>query len=397
MSAAVRVFTLIAILALASTAPLGAQNASPYTFGVILSLTGPAASIGQDEAAALVAYEKVVSRSGGINGQAVHFQIYDDESQPQVAVQLANTLLAQHPLAVFGSSLAGTTQAMIPLFKNGPILYASTPVIYPDSGSNVFAAGVSSRYTTAAVMRYFRLKGITRLAMIVTNDASGQDYTRLTEFALGLPENKTMSLVDRESFTPTDISVASQISKIKASNPQALLVWATGAPFGTVLQAMHESGLSIPIDTTGPNLNPVLLQRFKAYLPTSEMVIGGASFFKRDRAANDPLKVPIDEFYKALGAAGIKPTASHEFTWDPARIVVSTLRKLGPSATAAQLGEAIAQLHDFPGVGGMYDFRSGDQHGLTQDSIVVIRYDAGAANGQGLIVSEQGGAPLRGR
>ncbi len=397
MTIAVRIIALIALLAVAATAPLQAQNASPYTFGAILSLTGPAASIGQDEAAALTAYEKVVARQGGINGQPVHFQIYDDESQPQVAVQLANTLLAQHPLAVFGSSLAGTTQAMIPLFKNGPILYGSTPVIYPESGGNVFAAGVSSRYTTAAVMRYFRLKGITRIAMIVTNDASGQDYTRLTEFALALPENKTMSLVDRESFTPTDISVASQIAKIKASNPQALLVWATGAPFGTVLQAMHDSGLSIPIDTTGPNLNPVLLQRFKAYLPTSEMVIGGASFFKRDRAANDPLKAPIDEFYDALGAAGIKPTASHEFTWDPARIVVSTLRKLGPSATAAQLRDAISQLHDFPGVGGMYDFRSGDQHGLTQDSIVVIRYDPTSANGQGQIVSEQGGAPLRGR
>jgi hypothetical protein len=50
-------------------------------------------------------------------------------------------------------------------------------------------------------------------------------------------------------------------------------------------------------------------------------------------------------------------------------------------------------LHDFPGVSGLYDFRTGDQHGLTQDAEVVIRYDPTSSNGQ-RIVSEQGGAPL---
>ena len=44
----------------------------------------------------------------------------------------------------------------------------------------------------------------------------------------------------------------------------------------------------------------------------------------------------------------------------------------------------------------MYDFRIGDQHGLTQDAEVVIRYDPTSPTGQ-RIVSEQGGAPLRAR
>ena len=173
-----------------------------------------------------------------------------------------------------------------------------------------------------------------------------------------------------------------------------LFAYPTGAPFGTALHAIYDTGVDLPIDTAGPNINPVLLERFKGFLPTSEMVIANASFFNKDRKANDPLKAPIDEFYAELSAAGVKPTVAHAFTWDPARIIVSALRKFGTGATPVQIRDYIAALHDFPGVSGMYDFRIGDQHGLTQDAEVVIRYDPTSPTGQ-RIVSEQGGAPLR--
>ncbi len=383
------------VAALACSTPSTAQPA-PYTLSAVLSLTGGAASIGQDEAAALKAYETVVNKQGGINGRPVHFAILDDQSSPQVAVQLATTIIADRPPVVFGSSLAGTTQAMAPLFKNGPVLYASTPVVYPEKGSYMFAAGVSSRYTTAAAMRYFRLRGYTKLALVTTNDASGQDYLRTTDLALALPENAAVSVVDRESFTPTDISIAPQVSKIKASGAQALLIYATGAPFGTVLRGLYDAGVSLPIDTTGPNFNPVLLERFKTFMPKSEMIIGGASFFKRDRKAGDVLKAPIDEFYDALAANGIKPTASHVFTWDPAHITIAALRKFGTGMTAAQFRDYVNGLHDFAGVAGLYDFRDSDGHGLTQNSVVVIRYNPNGINGEGIVVSDQGGNPLPG-
>jgi branched-chain amino acid transport system substrate-binding protein len=380
---------------LACSAAAVAQPA-PYTLTAVLSLTGAAASIGADEAVALRAYEIVVNRQGGINGTPVRFNVLDDQSSPQVAVQLATTVLSNKPPLMFGSSLAGTTQAMASLFKDGPVLYAATPVVYPEKGSYMFAAGVSSRYTTAAAMRYFRLRGITKLALVVTNDASGQDYGRATDLSLALPENKTVTVVDRESFTPTDISIAPQVAKIKASGAQALLVYATGAPFGTVLRGLFDAGLNLPLQTTGPNFNPVLLERFKTFMPKSEMIIGGASFFKHDRKAGDPLKAPIDEFYDALAVSGIKPTASHVFTWDPAHIAVAALRKYGTGMTAAQFRGYVNGLHGFAGVAGLYDFRNSDGHGLTQDSVVIIRYNPNGINGEGTVVSEQGGTPLPG-
>jgi branched-chain amino acid transport system substrate-binding protein len=371
----------------------GAAQPKPYTIDVILSLSGSAAAIGQSEAASLAAYEKLANRQGGIRGTPVHFEVSDDQSNAATAVQLANAILAKHPSVVMGSSLVGPTQAMVPLFKDGPVLYASTPLLYPEKGSYVFAAGASSRHNMAAAVRYFRMSGFTKIAMLSTSDASGQDNLHSLDLAMALPENKSMQVVAREQFAIGDISVASQISHIKASGAQALFAYPTGAPFGTVLRAVFDSGLTLPIDTAGTNLDPVLLERFKAVLPQSELIIANASFFNHDRKAADPLKAPIDEFYAELAGAGLKPTVAHAFTWDPARIIVSALRKFGTGATPAQIRDYIANLHDFPGVSGLYDFRTGDQHGLTQDAEVVIRYDPTSSNGQ-RIVSEQGGAPL---
>ena len=84
-------------------------------------------SVSSDQLAALQAYEKLVNRTGGIRGQQLHFQVYDDASSPQTAVQLTNTILAAKPAVVIGSTLAPATTAMMPFFKDGPVLYALTP------------------------------------------------------------------------------------------------------------------------------------------------------------------------------------------------------------------------------------------------------------------------------
>jgi branched-chain amino acid transport system substrate-binding protein len=387
-----KLFFLVALLALATFGPAMAQS-KPYVLDAILSLTGTAAALGADEAASLALYEKVVNGTGGLRGQPIHFEIVDDGSNPATAVQLATAILAKHPIAVLGSTLAGPSQAMAPLFKNGPVLYATTPLIAPEKGTYIFGAGAQTRYNMLAAMRYFRLKGLTKLAFITTTDASGQDYTRVVDYALTLDENKNVTIVDRETFGLADLSIAAQISHIKASNPQAVIAYVTGTPFGTVLQGLSTAGIDVPVYTSGVNFNPVLLDRFKAYLPKSELIVAAASFLNRNRSARDPLKGAIDEFYQALDAAGAKPNAAYSYTWDPARIIVSGLRKLGPNATPEQLREYIANLRGFAGISGAYDFSIGDQHGLTQDSQIILRYDPSVPGAQ-RVVSQQGGAPL---
>ena len=123
--------------------------------------------------------------------------------------------------------------------------------------------------------------------------------------------------------------------------------------------------------------------------PPSE---GGQSMLNVNRPRGDPLKEPVDEFATAYTNADLKPTIISGLAWDPAKIVVAALRRLGPNATGAQLHTYLEGLHDFAGTGGIYDFRTGDQHGLTQSAVIVVRWDA--ARSTYVVVSRQGGAPL---
>lgn len=383
-----------ALLALGATAPVQAQPRS-FTIDVILSLTGSAAPLGQDEAAALVAYERLANRSGGLRGQPIHFEILDDQSNPATAVALLGPVLAQNPAVVLGATIAGPTQAMAALVKaNGPVLYALTPNITPDKGGFVFSAGCVASNYGAAALRFFRARGVTKIATVTTSDASGQNNLASLDEALTYNENKTMRVIDREQFALSDISMAAQGARIKAAAPQAVFAYPNGSEFGTALHGLADAGLNLPVYTSAANFNPTLLDRFKAIVPT-ELYSTAFSFFNRDRRAGDPLKEPIDEFYAELGAANIQPTVAHMFAWDPARIVVTLLRQLGPNATAQQLRDAILALHRFPGAAGIYDFGRGDQHGLSQDAVLVIRYDPKSPTSRSVVVSQPGGAPLK--
>jgi branched-chain amino acid transport system substrate-binding protein len=383
---------LAAATVAAAAAPAVAQTA-PYTINVILSLTGPAANLGQDEVAGLTAFENFVNRTGGIRGTPLHFQVGDDQSQPAVAVQLFGQLLPSRPAVVLGASVAGPSQAMAALVKDGPLLYALTPNLMPPAGGYVFSTGAPTRDLTGVGVAYYRMRGLTRLAVIVTTDSSGQNNLESLEAALRLPENKSMKIVDTESFGIGDVSVTAQAAKIKASGAQVIFALPNGAAFGTALHGLNDVGLDLPVYTSAANFSPTLLERFKTFLP-KELTCSGPSFFNRERPAGDPQKKPIDDFYAALTAAGIAaPTVSHAFAWDPALIVVTELRTLGTNATAAQLHDGIEKLRRFPGVQGIYDFSNGDQHGAAQNGLFILRNDP-EHPGHTTIVSKQGGAPL---
>jgi ABC-type branched-subunit amino acid transport system substrate-binding protein len=131
-------------------------------------------------------------------------------------------------------------------------------------------------------------------------------------------------------------------------------------------------------------------QPLRAVLAECRCWTVAASFINRDWPASSPLKPAVDEFYTTLEGAGLKPGTAHALGWDAAKIVVAALRALGPNATSKQIHDWIENEHGFAGSLGIYDFRSGNQHGLGIDSTLVVRYDP-ASNGVDIMIGA--GAP----
>ncbi len=366
---------LVAALAITVGLVVPAQSADPVDINVIMPLTGGGAFIGKTQQQALQQLEAVENKNGGIKGRPIHFVFLDDQTNPQVTVQLANGLIAKKVPVVLGSSLSGMCKAILPLFvTNGPLNYCLSPAIYPPKGSYGFSASVSTRDLIYATVRFFREKGWTKIAMLSTTDASGQDGDHDLADALTFPENKGVTLVASEHYNPGDVSATAQVAKIKGANPQALIIWAPGTPFGTGLHAVSEVGLDVPIGSTSANMVNDQLKGYAAFAP-KYLVFPGLGF-AIGMAQEAKVAQAQAVYMNALKAAGLDNSVQRGLTWDAAAITISALRAVGPDASPDAIKNYIEGIKDYPGITGVYNFSSGDQRGLNINGVVMMRWDS---------------------
>jgi len=378
-------------LALLLGAALPARAAEPYTIDVMLPLTGGAAFLGKGEQASLGLAEGVVNDTGGIKGQPLHLEFHDDQSNPQISVQLVNSLMARKPAVILGSSLVASCRAMAPLMQDGPVEYCFSPGIHPEKGY-VFSASISTLDLIAASVRYLRLKGLTRVALMFSSDATGQDAENGVKMALALPENEAMKVVALVHFNITDVSVAAQLETVKAANPQAFIAWSTGTPIATIFQGIVQAGLDVPVVTTAGNMTYAQMKQYAAFLP-KELLIAAPQWVVKDNAQLPPGIVAAHKLYfGAFAKAGIRPDQSSDLPWDATMTVVSALRKYGPGATAEQVRDFIAGQTDLAGVDGIYNFVKIPQRGLDISDGVITHWSP--KDDTWIPVSKAGGAPL---
>ena len=304
---------------------------------------------------------------------------------------MATQIAGQHVAAIIGPTQAGQCAAVAPLMESaGPVDYCLSPATNPKLGSYVFSSSVALSAIQPVMIRYARLKGYRRLAMISTTDASGQVNEQATVDAIARPENKGVSIVSTQHFNSTDTTASAQMATIKAANPDAVIVWANGTAFGTVLRNLKDVGCDAAVITTGANLNQKVMAQFAGVLPAT-LLFNGIVYFGRNDLSRGPLRSRIDDFYNAFKEIGKTASPSSGYAWDPLLILGEALKHLGPTATAAQIREYITHLHGFVGISGVYDFTN-DQHGLTERSVIMVRWNS--ANNSFAAASRGGGIPL---
>jgi branched-chain amino acid transport system substrate-binding protein len=363
----------------------------PYDFYAILSLSGPAAFLGRGEQTTLGAVERYVNATGGIKGRPVHFVVQDDQSSPAVAVQLASQVFAKHVPAIVGPSFGATCTALQPLVNNGPVMYCLANVIHPPNGSFAFSANPSTKDFTAAGFRYLRAKGVRKIALLTSTDASGQDGEQVALEDLKAPEFKDLQLVANEHFGVSDVSVSAQIARIKAAGAQAIDAWTTGTPFGTVLRGVQDGAYDGIVMTNGGNINKTQMEQYAQFIPR-QMILTGPPYMRLGILPGRVIQAR-SQFLDTMHQIGVAvPDQTQLIAWDPTLIMIDALRHIGTSATAVQMRDYMLKVHDFAGINGMYDFGRGDQRGVDPLSSPIVAWDKTAD--AFVTVSKPGGLPL---
>jgi len=348
-----------------------------YDIHVILPLTGNGAFLGKAEQQAMQVSEPLINKDGGIHGKKINLVFHDDQSSPQVAVQLANDVIATKPAVMLGSSLSAICNAMAPLVQSGPVLYCLSPSIRAKPGGYSFTASIDSHDQQRALMTYFQKKGWKRIALITTTDASGQDAEKAITDLVKEPEFKDIALVANTHFATSDISVSAQIETMRAGDPQAIISWATAAAGGTVFRGLKQAGIDLPSAASGSNMTVGQMVDDAGFLP-SQIYFGVSEW-----AANGDPRLSVPQaavaqqklFFASMKAIGVYPDSGIELGWEPLRTVVAALNQLPAGADATQLHDFMENWQGHIGAEGVYDFKKTPQRGLNIDNAVVVRWD----------------------
>ena len=379
--------------AVGGTAPALAAEGQ-YDLNVIIPLTGSGAFLGKAEQDLIEVAEKVINQAGGIHGQRVNVIFHDDQSSPQVAVQLTDEVMATHPAVILGSTVSAICNAMAPLVKDGPVMYCFSPSIRTVPGGYVFTAQIDSHDQQRALLTYFRDKGWKRVALITTTDASGQDAEASVTSLVKEPDFKDMTLVADTHFAPGDVTASAQIETIRAGNPQAIVSWATTAAGATVFRGLKQAGLDLPTAASGSNMTVQQMVDYTPFLP--RLVFFGVG----EWAANGDSRLSVSPeviaqqklFFASMKTIGTYPDAGVELGWEPIRVVADALNRLPAGADAKELHDFLLTWKSHVGAEGAYDFVKTPQRGLDIDNAVVVRWDPSQKEWH--LVSDLKGTPI---
>jgi branched-chain amino acid transport system substrate-binding protein len=370
----------VAVLAFTTTfaaAPAIAAD-DTYNINVIIPLTGGGAFLGKAEQQALDLAAGVINKDGGIHGKQLKPIYHDDQSSPQVAVQVTTDVIATHPAVILGSTVSQLCNAQAPLVKDaGPVMWCFSPSVRTEPGGYEFTSQIDSHDQQRALMTYFKGKGWKRIALITTTDASGQDAEKSITDLVKDPAFKDVTLVADEHFAPGDVSVSAQIEKIRSGNPDAIVSWATTAAGGTVFRALKQAGMDLPTAASGSNMTVQQMTDYTAFLPSKVYFGVGEWAANGDSRLTVPPEVAAQQklFFATMKTVGVYPDSGADLGWEPVRVIADALNKLPEGANAKQLHDFLINWQGHIGAEGVYDFKKTPQRGLNIDNAIVVRWD----------------------
>lgn len=212
--------------------------------GVIMPLTGDAASIGQDVKDALTIFNAAHSR---VAGKTFEILFEDGKCNGQEAASAAQKLINVDQVSYLMGGCSGETLAAAPIAERNKVLLITGVSTSPEvttAGDYIFRSAPSDAKSTV-VMAELLKDQYTKVAMITQNN----DYSAAYRAGLQktLPEAGLEIVVD-EAFNSGTTDFKTILQKVKDSGADVLInVPGEIAPGGFITKQAREMGIDLPI------------------------------------------------------------------------------------------------------------------------------------------------------
>lgn len=350
--------------------------------GVILSLTGPGASLGIPE-------EQMIKLwPAELGGQKAKFIILNDNSDTSTAAKSTMRLIAEDKVdLIIGSSTTPTSLAVVEAAGNEKVpvisLAGGGAIVMPQDGVRKWAFKLSptESISTNRVLDHMVKDKMKTIATIGVATSYGDGFLKVVET---LAPTKGIKLTASEKYNANDQSVTSQVLKVMSTNPDAVYILSLGTPGALPHIELVQRGYKGRIYQTQGVANADFLRVGGKALDGSFITVAPVLVGDQLPDSSPIKKIAVDFLKKSDAAVGAQNRSLFGATaWDALLIADQAARnalktsKPGTVEFRTAIRDSIEQLKNFVGTEGVYTMSPQDHNGVDERSQVMIKIENG--------------------
>lgn len=367
---------LFAAIAIAAAS---ASAADPIRIGSVLSVSGPAAFLGDPELKTLQLYIEKINAEGGVLGRKLELVHYDDGSDAAKANSFTKRLIESDKVDVLiGGTTTGATMAMAPLVEKASLPFislAGAVVVIDPVKKWVFKTPHTDRMAAEKVFEDMKKRGIAKVGLLSETSgfgASGRKETQAVAAKYGI------TLVADETYGPKDTDITAQLTRIKgALGVQAVFVFGLGQGPAVVTKNYGQLGMtSIPMyQSHGVASDEYLKLSGKAAegvrLPTPALLIANAL------PAGDTQRTVVTGYDKAYKERyKVDPSTFGGYALDALNLSVDAIKRAG-GTDHEKVRAALENTKGFVGTTGVFNMSPTNHMGLDLSAFRMVEVKNG--------------------
>jgi branched-chain amino acid transport system substrate-binding protein len=349
-----------------------------YRIGAIFSITGPGSSLGIPERDTALMIEADVNAKGGVKGpdgkmHPLKLVIYDDASDETKAVLAAKKLIDEDKVtAIVGTTLSGTSLAIVDTVQKAemPLVScaAAAKIVEPVAERKwVFKTPQSDHLIVGVLVDYLKAKGLTKVGWLSVDYAFGQQGWIEFEKAA---QKAGLAIAGNEKFGQKDVDMTPQLTRVKAANPQAVVIWSIPPSASIATKNYADLGIAAPLFQSHGVGNKKYIELAGA-AANNVMFPAGKLLVAEQLADNDPQKATLLAYARDFETKYGPRNTFGGHASDAVQLVVLAMEKAGTDR--AKVRSTIETTKNFVGITGVFDFSPADHNGLDRRAAAMIQ------------------------
>ena len=336
-------------VSLAFAAMLSGNAAAQVKIGFMATMSGPAASLGQDQ---YDGFMLGIEHSGGtLGGQKVELIREDDQLKVDVGVQTIQKFIEKDKVdIVTGVTFSNVMMAVAKPLADANMIFVGSnagpaPLAGAQCNQNFFFAAWQNDNQAEVMGKYASDKGFKNVYAMAPNYQAGKDFlTGFKRFYKGTLAGEIYTQLNQPDYS-------AEIAQLQAAKPDAMIIFYPGGMGVTFVRQLRQAGVlgKIPIlsaSTVDGSTLPALRQ-------TALGALSG-TFWGPD-FANPVSQKFVADFRKKFNRI---PSQYAAQAYDSALLINSALKKTGGKTSDKAALRAALKAADFKSLRGNFKFNS---------------------------------------